>query len=141
MVLVCGELSHKVVYAKEDTAKLNPQVGDLNFTLKEAYLLEDAMPLVSNGLRIKLQHQDPQLMEKVAAIRDAAEKSPGKLPIVLDLVYENGTEIEIDLGYGYRVAVTLSFLSELAKVIPQSDTTFAPESKIYLAPREPKPWE
>lgn len=141
LVLVCGELSHKVVYAKEDAAKLNPQVGDLNFTLKEAYLLEDAMPLVSNGLRIKLQHQDPQLMEKVAAIRDAAEKSPGKLPIVLDLVYENGTEIEIDLGYGYRVAVTLSFLSELAKVIPQSDTTFAPESKIYLAPREPKPWE
>ena len=35
----------------------------------------------------------------------------------------------------------LSFLSELGKIVPQSDISFHPENKIYLAPREPKPWE
>ena len=32
----------------------------------------------------------------------------------------------------------MSFLSELSKVVPQADTTFRPDAKIYLAPREAK---
>ena len=34
------------------------------------------------------------------------------------------------------MAASLAFLSELSKVVPQSDTSFRPEAKIYLAPRE-----
>ena len=49
--------------------------------------------------------------------------------------------LDVDLGEGFRVAGSLSFLSELSKIVPQADTTFRPSDKVYLAPREPKPWE
>jgi hypothetical protein len=39
------------------------------------------------------------------------------------------------------VGVDVAFLSELSKIIPQSDTSFSPGDRIYLAPREKKPWE
>jgi hypothetical protein len=35
----------------------------------------------------------------------------------------------------------VSFLSELAKIVPQSDTAYCPNDKIYLDPPERKPWE
>jgi hypothetical protein len=40
-----------------------------------------------------------------------------------------------------RVSASIGFLSELAKTVPQTDTEFRPEDKIYLAPPERKPWE
>ena len=27
------------------------------------------------------------------------------------------------------------------KVVPQADTSFCPDDKVYLAPPEPKPWK
>ena len=141
LVMVSGELSYKAVYSKEDVNKENPQKGDLNFTLKEAYPLEDAMPLVSKALKIKLSHSDPDLEKKVKAVYEAAAENPGLLPVVLELKYENGSVVDIDLGPASRVAVTLGFLSRLAKAVPQADTTFAPSGRIYFEQREPKPWE
>ena len=141
LVIVCGEVSHRTVYANDDVKKEHPQVGDLSFSLKEAYPLEEALPLVSKGLRIRMRRSEPDLQKKIGALKSAALKSPGRLPVFVDLLYDNGTAVAIDLGPTCHVAVTLGFLSELDKVAPQSDTTFLPEDRIYLAPREPKPWE
>jgi len=49
--------------------------------------------------------------------------------------------VEVDLGPAARVAVTVSFLSELSKIVPQSDTAFTPNDSVYLDPPERKPWE
>ena len=113
----------------------------LNFTVKEAYPLEDALPLLSKGLRIKMQYEDPEIKPKVNAIRDAIRKNPGTLPVIIELHYPSGKVLDVDLGKEFRVAGSISFLSELSKIVPQADTTFRPSDKVYLAPREPKPWE
>ena len=136
LVMVCGEVYHRTVYDKEDLLKMNPSVGEISFQVKEAYPLEVALPLVSRGLSLKLRYDDPELDDKVRRLHSAAKKNPGKLPLKISLVYEDGTELEIDLGPEGRVACTIDFLSELAKVIPQSDTTFSPENKIMLASKD-----
>ena len=140
LVLVCGELAHKTTYAKEDAHRENPQVGDLNFTVKEAYPLEEAMPLLSKGLRLRLAYDDPGLKKKVEAIRAVILKNPGTLPVFLDLRYPDGRVVTIDLGAQFRVAVNLTFLSELDKVVPAADATFGIDSRLSLEVREPPPW-
>jgi hypothetical protein len=74
-------------------------------------------------------------------LRSAICANPGKLPVIIELHYGNESVVDIDLGDTYRVGAGVSFLSELAKIIPQNDYTFAPSDKIYLAPPERKPWE
>jgi len=142
LVLLCGEVSHRVNYEKDDKfEKKNPTVGDLNFTVKEAYPLEEALPLLSKGLRITMQYADPEIKPKVDRIRTAIKKNPGRLPVIIELHYPNGKVLDVDLGPEFRVAGSISFLSELGKIVPPADTTFRPDEKIYLAPKEPKPWE
>jgi hypothetical protein len=60
---------------------------------------------------------------------------------VVELKYADGKVVEIDMGESMRIAPTVAFLSELAKTVKQSDTSFSPEGKIYLEPPRPKPWE
>ena len=142
LVVLCGEVSHRVNYEKDDKfEKKNPTLGDLNFTVKEAYPMEDALPLMSKGLRIKMMYEDPEIKPKVNRIREAIRKNPGTLPVIIELHYPSGKILDVDLGATYRVAGSISFLSELSKIVPPADTTFRPSDKIYLAPREPKPWE
>ena len=142
LVLLCGEVAHRVSYERDDRqAKANPTVGALNFTVKEAYPLEEAMPLLSKGLRVRLAYDDPALREKVDGVRAAIQKNPGQLPVLLELRYPDGQLVEIDLGANLRVAASMAFLSELGKIVPQADTSFCPADKVYLAPPEPKPWE
>ena len=142
LVLLSGEVSHRVNYEKDDRLeKRNPSVGDLNFTVKEAYPLEDALPLLSKGLRIKMQYADPEIKPKVNRIREAIRKNPGTLPVVIELHYPSGKVLDVDLGAEFRVAGSISFLSELSKIVPQADTTFRPSDKVYLAPPAPRPWE
>ena len=139
--MVCGEVTHRTNYDKEDLHKERPQVGDLSFSVKEVFPLTEALPAVSEGIRIKMEYADPEIREKVNRIRDAISKSPGDLPVVIELRYPSGKVLYVDLGPGFHVAVSLGFLSELDKVVPQSATTFRPDTKMSLAPREPKPWE
>ena len=141
LVVVCGEITHRTVYAKEDTHKENPQLGDPSFSVKEVYPLADALPLVSKALRIRMHYEDPEIKAKVGTIRDAITRSPGSLPVLIELVYPTGRILDVDLGAAYHVGVTLSFLSELEKVVPQSDVSFRPNELMTLAPKEPKPWE
>ena len=136
LVLVSGEVSYKVVYMKDDVYKENPQVGDLNFTLKEAYPLENAISLVSKAIKIKLSYEDEDLVDKVAKITDAVMKNPGRFPVELKITYLDGTEVEVSLGEMCRVSLTVGFLAELSKIVPQSATDFSPSSKIHLEERE-----
>ena len=142
LVVLCGEVTHRVNYEKDDKIeKRKPSVGDLNFTVREAYLLEDALPLLSDGMHIRLSQSDPDILAKVARVREVLAGSPGKLPVVIDLACPGGRTAKVSLGDGARVAVTVAFLSELEKIVPQSDVFFHPSDKVYLAPREPRPWE
>ena len=141
LVMVCGELSHRTVYAKEDTAKENPQVGDLSFTVKEAYPLEEAMALVSQGMTLHFDYADEQLADKLRRLEGAMRANPGALAVMADIAYPDGKVVKVDLGESRRVAVNFAFLSELEKILPQSAVSFDANDSIYLAPREPKPWE
>ena len=141
LVVVCGEVKRRVNYAKEDASKENPRPGDLTFEVKEAYPLEDAMPMVSRGLTLKMRYDDPDLAAKAARIGEAAAKSRGRLPVRAEIAYGDGTVVSVDFGQEARVACDIGFLSELSKIVPQGDTTFSPEDKTVLAAPEPKPWE
>jgi hypothetical protein len=142
LVLLCGEVSRRVNYEKDDKIeKKKPELGDYNFTVREAYPLEDALPLLSKALRIRLRQDDPELEGKVSGLKSAIASHPGRLAVVIELHYPSGGVVEINLGDAFRVGIGIAFISELAKIIPQSDTSFAPEEKIYLAPPERKPWE
>ena len=141
LVMVCGEVSHRAVYDKEDSARENPKLGEVSFQVKEAYPLEEAMPMISKGVRVMMRYDDPALESKMIRLGEAARKMPGRLPIFVDIVYEDGTVVKVDLGPLGRASCSIGFLSELAKVAPQSDTTYSPEDKTTLAAPEPKPWE
>jgi DNA-directed DNA polymerase III PolC len=142
LVMLSGEISYRVSYGDDDRIeKKNPTVGALNFTVREAYLAEDALPMISKALRIRIGRDDPQLIETMRAVGEAAARSPGSLPTVVELKYADGKVVEIDMGESMRIAPTVAFLSELAKTVKQSDTSFSPEGKIYLEPPRPKPWE
>ena len=141
LVMVCGEVTRRTNYDKEDLHRENPSVGDVSFSVKEVYPLETAMPLVSKGVTLKLRQDDPALAAKVAQIRDAAQKNPGQFPVALNLLYPDGTLVKVDLGPACRASVNIGFLSLLAKAVPQNDCEYRPEDSVSLAPREPKPWE
>ena len=141
LVMVCGEITHRTNYEREDVHKENPQVGDVSFSVKEVYPVDAALPIVSKCIRLRFSYADSALGEKVEKVRDAAARNPGKLPIVADLVYPDGTVVVVDFGPACRVACNMAFLAEISKVVPQVDMTFAPEDKVVLAPPEPKPWE
>ena len=141
LVMVCGEVTHRVNYDKEDAAKANPRPGDLQFSVKEVYPLESAMPLVSKCATLKLRYDDGELKSKIASVRDAAARNPGLTQVHADIAYPDGTVLKVDLGPACRAALNIGFLSLLAKVVPQNDVDYSPEDKILLAPREPKPWE
>jgi len=142
LVMLSGEVSYRVNYGKDDKLdKKHPEVGDLNFTVREARPLAEALDGLSSGLRIRLRYDDPELGDKAVRIREAILKSPGRLPVFLELSHQDGTQVEVDLGPSARVAVSVGFLSELAKVVPQADTSFRPGDKVYLDPPERKPWE
>ena len=142
LVVVCGELSRRVNYEKEDRfEKRNPALGDYNFTVKEAYTLGNALSILSKGLHISLQYDDADAKGKFCRIRDAVQSSPGELPVFVDLRYPDGRVVEIDMGPSCRLGCTIAFLSSLVKIVQQSDLSFNPDDRVYLAPREPRPWE
>ena len=141
LVMLCGEISHRVNYAKEDAMHTHPLLGDISFNIKEAYAIEDALPMLTKALHIKIVRDKEGEFKKIAAIREAALKHPGKLPVFLDVEFANGSIAYMDLGLSCHVAPTISFLAELSKVVPQNETSYNPESKIYLAPPPQRPWE
>lgn len=141
LVMVCGEITHRTNYDKDDLHKENPQVGDISFSVKEVYPLETSMPLVSKGVTLKLRQDDPALTAKILQVRDAAQKNPGQFPIALNLLYPDGTLVKVDLGPICRTSVNIGFLSLLAKAVPQNDCEYKPADSVSLAPREAKPWE
>ncbi len=141
LVVVCGEIARRTVYAKEDVHKEHPQPGDTSFSVREVYPLGTALPLISKAMRLRLRYEDDAIKAKVEAIREAIARSPGPLPVLVELAYPSGRIVDVDLGPEFHVGVTLSFLSELEKVVPQTDVSFQPNELVTLTPKEPKPWE
>ena len=116
-------------------------MGDLNLTVREIHRLEDALPKISKALRIALPYAAPDLKERIQGVLDLAARHPGSLPLAFTLVYGNGVEVDLSLKSAPTVAVSLAFLSELAKIVPQSETYYDPSGEMRLTPPEPRPWE
>ena len=90
-------------------------------------------------MRLRLRC-DETLSGRLAGLRTAIGKNPGALPVLVDLLYPDGREVTIDLGEQFKVAVNLSFLSELDKLVPPSDASFGLDDRMSLEEREPPPW-
>ena len=88
-----------------------------------------------------LHYEDVDVKDKFCRIRDAVRANPGALPVFVDLHCPDGRVIEIDLGPSCRLGCTMSFLSMLVKIVQQTDFSFRPDDRVYLAPRDPRPWE
>ena len=137
LVYVAGSFSYRINYEKEDKiTKLSPTLGDLNFTAREVYTLEDALPIMSEGLTLKLDVEGEQTRERAKQIAAAIKKNPGSMPVKLKLVYPNKTAVDVKLKGSSAVAINQSFLSEIIKLVPSHDMTFNLEDKIFLEERE-----
>ena len=140
LVLICAEVSRRVNYPRDDRfEKKHPEVGDYNITVREAYVLADAMPIVSKGVHVALNLADPEIKAKAARISEVAVANPGTLPVFLDMRHPGGKTVEVCLDL--QVACTVSFLSALGKVVPLGEVSFRPDSRTDLAPKESRPWE
>ena len=137
LVVVCGEVSHRTVYEKDDAAKEKPGLGDVNFTVKEVYPAEEAIPMIAERLSVKIDASDEDAaIAKANAVGRLAAANPGKLPVSLELKFKDGRVAVMDMGPAARASLTVALLAELAKTVPQNDTFLKPEDKIYLAQRE-----
>ena len=132
LVLVSGEITHRTVYDKDDAAKERPAPGDIQFSVKEAYPLEEAIPLVTKGISFSLDRDDPEFSAKLAAIKAAVDANPGLANLFIK-VSIGGSAVDVSLGEACRASVGISFLSMIAKAIPQSGISFSPERQIYFS--------
>ena len=135
LVVVCGEISCRTIYDKEDLHKEHPKPGPATFSVLEAYPAEDALPRLSKGMRVRLDYSDPALAAKVSALKDAITANPGKLEIFLDLARGGGAGVSIDLGEMLRASCGISFLSTVGKIAPQGDISFKPSAATSLEER------
>ena len=134
-VYLAGELGYRVSYEKDDrVSKLHPALGDIAFTLREAYLLEDAIAQLSEALELSLEYGREGDVEKARELAAAIRAHPGALPVEVNFRNRDGTVVKATLRDEGRVAVNAAFLSALTKVLPASDYTFNPADKVYLAP-------
>ena len=92
-------------------------------------------------LRVTLRDNEKP-MEIASYAVDARVNGPvATVSTTLSFRNPNGRVLDVSLGAEFCVAGSISFLSELSKIVPQATTTFRPSDKVYLAPREPRPWE
>ncbi|MBO7721814.1 MAG: DNA polymerase III subunit alpha [Kiritimatiellae bacterium] len=133
LVLVCGEITHRTNYERDDAYRENPSPGDVAFSVKEVYPLETAFPMISKGVTLRLGYDDPGLRAKIETARDAAANNPGAAPVLADLKYADGGIVSLDLGPACRAAVNVGFLSMLSKTFAQAEIEFNPDDKMSLA--------
>ena len=138
LVMLCGEISRRINYAKEDKFdKKNPELGDYNFTVKEAYPLENALPLLSDGLLVDFPIEDDATVPTLKKLQEIVARRPGSLPLKLRLKYADGREVLVDTAA--KVGCSMAFLSELVKALPAgTPVNYGCNGKIYLAPSESK---
>ena len=134
-VLICGEIGHR------DMPGAAPGQGELQFIVREAYPLDDGIRAFSKDLAVRVRYDDPALATRVAAVRTAIAKSPGALPVSLELAYPNGTVVRIDLGSAAHVKPTGEFLAALAAAAGPESYRLRVVDDIYKEPREPRRWE
>ena len=140
LVVLCGEISRRVTYAKDDRERKGvPEVGDYNFTVKEAYLAGDALAQLSQGIRLRLKFGAEDTERTAKAIRELAVSSPGSLPLLLDIVCDDGRVFTADTDL--KVDCSMGFMSRLAKIVEPSAVSFGCSDKVYLAPPPPRFWE
>ncbi|MGN0852015.1 MAG: DNA polymerase III subunit alpha [Kiritimatiellia bacterium] len=132
-ILLCGELSHRT--DRETRAEL----PEIQLIVREAYPLEIGVRRFSKALHVRLAYEDPRIAEKICAIRDLSARFDGRMKIMLDLAYANGTRVEIDAGFP-GVMPDAEFFSGLDKIV-HGDYRLDCVKDCFLEQPEKKPWE
>jgi DNA polymerase III alpha subunit len=133
LIIVCGEISHKVVYEKDDLAKLNPSVGEITFQAKEAWPLKNAVPMISECVRFRLDRDDESLREKMDSLKDLSLCHPGQIPVLLDFCFPDGTCVELSAGKDFKIFPGLEFMTSVVKFFSQKDISFNPNEIMSFA--------
>ncbi len=133
-VLVCGELGHRT---DRDTHEETPE---LQFIAREVYRLSDGLGRFSKALHVAMSYEDPDLVQKGAALKALALQWPGKVKVVIDLTWANGARAEIESGLA-GVELSPEFLTALNRLQKGGAYSLATVKDIFLEPPEPKPWE
>ena len=137
LVVLCGEVARRIDYADDDKVeRKSPTVGDYSFTLREAWLFEDAVARVCTRAKVGLMYADPDLEEKTRRISNLVAAYPGALKVVLSFAYPDGHVVDVEMGGG--VSPTMEFISSLGKIVPQKSISLDPSDKIYLEPPPPR---
>lgn len=140
LVLVFGEVCHRVNYDKDDIHKLKPQIGDLSFSVREAYSLDDALPMLSKGMTIICDYEDEKLVEKMKELNLIISKNPGKLRAELVIRFNGKPKVKVDLGKTSMISGGINFMSQAVKLFPQTNIRFNPNDKMELIQREARQW-
>lgn len=133
-VLVCGELSHRT---DRDT---HDELPELQFIAREVYRLSDGLGRFSKALHVAMSRDDPDLLKKGAALKNLATQWPGKVKVVVDLSFSNGSTVQIDSGIP-GVALSPEFLLALNRLQKGAPYSLETIKDIFLEPPEPKRWE
>ena len=132
-VLLCGEIVHR---RNRDTRE---EEEGVQFLLREAYPLAEGARRFAKGLHVKMTMADPKLVERAKAIRAAAQRFPGGLKLMFDILCEHGRRVEVDSGIA-GVVPSAEFLSALEGLVRPSDYSLTVVSDCLLE-KPDRPWE
>lgn len=134
LVYVAGEIGYRVNYSKDDKfEKKNPELGELNFTARELYLVEDVLPVISEALEIRLPYGSEEDLERAKKLAEVFRSNPGFMPVKLNFVSRDGVVVETGIRNRGSISPTIAFLSSFTKIVPPQDWSFHPGNKVYLA--------
>jgi len=88
---------------------------------------------------VKMTMADPKLVERAKAIRAAAQRFPGGLKLMFDILCEHGRRVEVDSGIA-GVVPSAEFLSALEGLVRPSDYSLTVVSDCLLE-KPDRPWE
>ena len=137
-ILLCGEIGHKTQNSGNIDERGRPiweEVPDaLQFTVREAYPLEEATEKFATALRVRLKYEDAALAEKAHKVCDIARAHPGKLPLEFAIKYPADTVVTVTTEL--KVRPDESLLDALSPISRNFGYRAIPD--VYLLPPEPR---
>ena len=127
-VLICGELVHRM---NRDTRE---EEEGIQFLVREAYRLAEGIATFSKCLHVDFRYEDPELANKLKAVRETASSNIGSLPLRINVKYLNGAVVAIELEGGIHPSENL--LSDIGKIAENDNWGVDVKSEIFAEPPE-----
>jgi DNA polymerase III alpha subunit len=138
-ILVAGEASHRL-FRDSSKPRTEWEEGDVQLVAREIYSLENAAALYAKSLHVSVSYDDPNLADRIEAVNSFLSLYPGRVPLIVDLKYKDGTQLIIkcaDTG----VAITSEFLVALDKLQRGEPYNLETIKDIFLEQPEFKKWQ